>query len=399
MVNVGVDWGFEHCQIYAVAKDGGVLLDQRVATEPAELRSVVASLVAAAPEASAVHVGIEKATGRVVEHLLGAGLTVYNVNPGKVDAGRKLVSMSGAKDDRRDARVLAKLVGSFRDELVPLVPTDAVRRRLRHLGRQRHALVKDRTRLTNRLSAAFREHFPAMLDLGKLDTQWQILLAQLIPTPAAVGRVGRVELEAALKGTRRTVESVRATLGSEAPVAADGVYEALEFEVPMWAAQLLLVQRQIAQVERQSSSLLDELRTSCSDGPSDVEIVASLPTIGKRTATTLFGEGLIQSNLQAARCVAGVAPVTEATGKRQTARRPTVKMRRACNHFIRDALHNAVMAGVGNHQETRVRYRHRRERGMTEGAACRAEGDRILRILHAMLRDRTLYRKPVPPPE
>ena len=107
MVNVGVDWGFEHCQIYAVAKDGGVLLDQRVATEPAELRSVVASLVAAAPEASAVHVGIEKATGRVVEHLLGAGLTVYNVNPGKVDAGRKLVSMSGAKDDRWDARVLA----------------------------------------------------------------------------------------------------------------------------------------------------------------------------------------------------------------------------------------------------------------------------------------------------
>lgn len=401
---VGVDWGFGHSQVWAVVDDE-VVLDRRVSSRPEALSEMIGEVSSHVEHPSDVFVGIEKATGLVVEQLIEAGWMVYNINPAKVEAGRMLVSMSGAKDDRRDARVLAKLVHSFRDELVPLVPMGPLARGLRHVGRHRSALLKDRTRVLNRLSAVLREWFPAMLEVGDLRTQWQLELVAQVPHPGIARGLKVNDLRTILAGTRcsKSPAALLKVLHRPAPPARQEVYDALEFEVKLWVEQLKMLTRQLSQVHQRSLALLAELdkeeAPGTEDRPTDLEVVLSMPAIGKKTAVVLFGEGLtdlLRDNLQAARCVAGVAPVTAATGKRQTAARPTVKMRRACNGFVRDALHNAVMAGVGNHPELRHRYRRRRDRGMTEGAACRAEADRMLRILHAMLRDGTLYEKPAP---
>lgn len=402
-VYAGVDWGFEHSQVFALADEGSVVIDERVPSAPDAVARVIERLVSHAGSSADVLVGIEKATGNVVEQLLHAGLSVYNINPAKVQAARVVVSMSGAKDDRRDARVLAKLVESFREDLVCLVPQGSDMRRLRRLGRHRHALVKQRTQLQNRLSAAFREYFPAMLQVGSLDTEWHLRLVCRAPTPLDARELAVDEVQSILSASRaRTrAEAVLATLDATPPTALDGVYDAMRFEIPMWAEQLLMVTKQIRLVEQQSAALLERLSTDSADGPSDVQLVLSLPGVGQRTAVVMLGEGLVdlaRHNLPAARCLTGVAPVTEATGKRQSKKNPKVVMRRACNHYLRDALHNAVMAGVGNHPELQQRYRRRRARGLTPGAACRGEADRLLRILHAMLRDRTLYGQPAEPP-
>jgi transposase len=52
-------------------------------------------------------VAIEKPHGSVVESLLERGIAVFAINPKQVDRFRDRHSMSGAKDDRRDAFVLA----------------------------------------------------------------------------------------------------------------------------------------------------------------------------------------------------------------------------------------------------------------------------------------------------
>ena len=50
---------------------------------------------------------IENPHGAVVEILLDSAIAVFSINPKQVDRFRDRHSMSGAKDDRRDAFVLA----------------------------------------------------------------------------------------------------------------------------------------------------------------------------------------------------------------------------------------------------------------------------------------------------
>jgi hypothetical protein len=54
-----------------------------------------------------VAIGIEIPRGAIVETLVERGFQVYAINPKQLDRFRDRYSMSGAKDDRRDAFVLA----------------------------------------------------------------------------------------------------------------------------------------------------------------------------------------------------------------------------------------------------------------------------------------------------
>ena len=54
-----------------------------------------------------VGVAIETPRGPVVESLMERGIAVHSINPKQLDRFRDRLSPAGAKDDRRDARVLA----------------------------------------------------------------------------------------------------------------------------------------------------------------------------------------------------------------------------------------------------------------------------------------------------
>ena len=61
----------------------------------------------AAGAADQVGVAIETPRGPVVESLMERGFAVHAINPKQLDRFRDRLSPAGAKDDRRDARVLA----------------------------------------------------------------------------------------------------------------------------------------------------------------------------------------------------------------------------------------------------------------------------------------------------
>jgi len=57
--------------------------------------------------AEVIGVAIEMTQGPVVEALLERGFCVYGINPKQLDRFRDRFTVAGAKDDRRDAHVLA----------------------------------------------------------------------------------------------------------------------------------------------------------------------------------------------------------------------------------------------------------------------------------------------------
>ena len=63
---------------------------------------------------SQVVVGVETDRGLWIEALVAAGYRVYAINPRSVARYRERHSVSGAKSDRRDAKLLADLVRHHR---------------------------------------------------------------------------------------------------------------------------------------------------------------------------------------------------------------------------------------------------------------------------------------------
>jgi len=103
----------------------------------------------------------------------------------------------------------------------------------------------------------------------------------------------------------------------------------------------------------------------------------------------LFAEAaqpLTERDDQVLRTQGGVAQVTKQSGKR----RPVV-MRRGCNPRLRHALYH--MARVATQRDAYFGgvYEALRAKGQRHGQALRHIGDRLLRILIAMLHDRTCY--------
>jgi predicted NBD/HSP70 family sugar kinase len=106
---VGIDWGEETCQVCVTDREGKVLKEWATEHSGDGFEKLFERLleIASAP-AEAVAVAIEMPRGALVEGLLERGFTVYSINPKQLDRFRDRYSPAGAKDDRRDAFVLAE---------------------------------------------------------------------------------------------------------------------------------------------------------------------------------------------------------------------------------------------------------------------------------------------------
>src|SRR3954471_15544001 len=103
----GVDWAAERHQACLLDAAGKVVGERAFPHGGAGLASLCDWLASAAGERGRVAVAIEVPHGPVVDALLDRGFAVHAINPKQLEHLRDRVSLAGAKDDRRDARVAA----------------------------------------------------------------------------------------------------------------------------------------------------------------------------------------------------------------------------------------------------------------------------------------------------
>ncbi len=124
---VGIDWGSQAHQVCLVA--AGRRPEQRqLPHRAAGLAALVGWLREACSDPSTVAVGIEVPHGAIVETLQERGFAVFSLNPKQLDRFRDRHSVSGAKDDRRDAFVLADALRSERHKFKRVRVPDATSR-------------------------------------------------------------------------------------------------------------------------------------------------------------------------------------------------------------------------------------------------------------------------------
>jgi hypothetical protein len=113
-----------------------------------------------------VAVAIEVPHGPVVDTLLDRGFAVHAINPKQLDRFRDRHTVAGAKDDRRDARVLADALRTDPHCFRRLAASAPALVELREWSRAAEELQQERTRLSNRIRQQLWRYYPQVLDLG-----------------------------------------------------------------------------------------------------------------------------------------------------------------------------------------------------------------------------------------
>jgi len=395
VVHVGIDWGSESHQVCVV--DRQAQRTQRTAPHTsAGLAALVAELVALSPEnPGLIAVAIEVPRGPVVDALLERGLHVFALNPKQLDRFRDRYSVAGAKDDRRDAFVLADALRTDRHLFRRLQVDDPVIIELRELSRLDDDLREELSRLSNRLRAQLHRIRPDLLLLCPAANEpwfWALLArAFTLQGPTAVSlKVVRAVLKA-YRIRRLAVDEVHTAVQVPPLPAAPGTMAAASAHIALLLPRLQLVQDQRTRTVRaRLEAVLAELGKEEVPGQHrDVTILRSLPGVGRVVAATVLAEAsrlLADRDYQTLRAHAGVAPVTRQSGKTMQ-----VTMRAACNRRLRYALYHWARVSVQVDPHLRVHYERLRHGGHDHARALRGVADRSLSVLMAMLLSRTLY--------
>jgi transposase len=190
---------------------------------------------------------------------------------------------------------------------------------------------------------------------------------------------------------RVKAQEVLTRLQAPALPVAPGAAEAAQAHCGFLLPCLRVLAEQLRACAQQVSNLLSTLAEEQGEreGPSDVAIVQSLPGVGRKITAWFFAEAsqpLTERDYQVLRTHGGVAPVTKQSGKRRQ-----VVMRRGCNPRLRQALYHMARVAMQSDAYFGSVYTALRDKGQRHGQALRNIGDRMLRMLIAMLRDRSLY--------
>lgn len=401
---VGIDWATQAHEVCILTADGEVVERRSVPHSGDGLADLADRLSRLTDgDCARVAVGIEVPHGAVVETLLERGFAVFSLNPKQLDRFRDRFSPAGAKDDRRDAYVLADSLRTDSQCYRRLVVEPAETIRLRELVRTENELKEEQRRLSNRLRELLHRYYPQILDLAPAaDESWVWELLSVAPTPATGRRLRDTTINRLLRKYRiRRVSAtevqtaLRATELQLAPGSVDAASEHIAVLIP----RLQLTRRQLDDVQHRVSALLTTIsESSMQDGPNaegeqrehrDVEILLSIPGIGRIVAATMLAQAsraIADRDYHAIRAQAGLAPVTRSSGRSRR-----VMMRRACDGRLRNAFYHFARVASIYDPAARAHYQRLRGRGHSHGRALRSVADRLLRILCAMLRDHTLY--------
>ncbi|MGA7324896.1 MAG: IS110 family transposase [Rhodomicrobium sp.] len=396
----GVDWASESHHVFLTNADGRKIGEKIFRHSGEGLAEMAAWLMTAisAGGASQIYIAIEVPHGPVVETLIERGFTVHAINPKQMDRFRDRFTLAGAKDDSRDAEVMASALRTDSRCFRLLAGLDPVVIELREWSRVASDLGTERNRLTNRLREQLWRYYPAMLELeSDLGAEWLLELWELAPTPGQATRIREVSVAKILKRHRiRRFDAVHVLAELRKPPVrvAGGTVAAASAHITTLIARIRLVNAQLKEAHRQLDALTARLIPEEDAGAGqtkqhDVEILASLPGVGRIVLATLLAEAwdaLLRRDYAALRSLTGVAPVTKRSGKSCI-----VIRRQACHDRLANAMYHWARVAIQHDARSKAKYAALRSRGHSHGRALRSVADRLLNVACAMLKNGTLF--------
>ena len=336
-----------------------------------------------------IAVAVELSKGPIVYALQQFDfITIFPVNPTTLARYRNTFTLSSAKDDPTDAEFALELMLRYPDKVLPLTPQSENMRKLAYLVVSRRKLVDDRRRLANRLIATLKQYYPQVLDwFSHKNTP---LFCDFILRWASLQELKKARKPSIIKlfksSSSRTIPLIEKRLQAienAKPLTEDrAVISAHRLEAMALAAQMLAIIRAIKVFDAEILSTFKALP--------DCPIFSELPGAGPCLAPRLlvaFGED--RSRYKSAAEIqqyAGIAPVTERSGKRSW-----IHWRWQCSKFLRQTFVEWSAKTVSQSYWAGVYYQNQRDKGKSHQAAVRSLAFKWIRILYACWQSKTPY--------
>jgi transposase len=402
---VGIDWGSQEHVVSLCDGLGEKIGRRRFPHDGTGVSEMIAWLLrASGGKPGEVHVAIETPHGPIVEALLERGFAVYSINPKQLDRFRDRFTVAGAKDDSRDADVLADSLRTDMRAFRKLSVADPLIVELREWSRIDEELKVEHCRLTSRMQHQLWRYYPQMLEFADdIGANWFLDLFEAVPTPEKAVRVREKTIARILKDhriRRFDADHVLSELRKPALAVAPGTIEAATARIRGLIERIRIINSQLADAARQLERLCKKLSEPVAeeDGETapgqkneqrDAAILDSLPGVARTVLATLLAEAtdlLQRRDYHALRAVCGSAPVTRRSGK------SCMVMRRyACNRRLRNATYHWAQNAVRWDPTCRVKYDALRAKGHGHARALRSVIDRLLNVACAMLNSGTLF--------
>ncbi|MER7694653.1 IS110 family transposase [Streptomyces sp. NPDC097610] len=373
----GVDWAEGHHGMALVDGDGGQLAKLRISDDSAGFHALMELLAKHGDSAEApIPVAIETPRGLLVACLRATGREIYAINPLAAARYRDRGSVSRAKSDAADARVLANILRTDRHAHRPLPADSEAGQSVAVLARAHQDAIWDRQQMINRLRSHLREYYPAALAAfhgpGKpgLDSPRARVILAAAPTPIDAAGLTRSQLRTLLKRAARLRCCIEA-----------------EVEQAMGHQALALIQQLDA-----ACNSVDQLAAATEVtflAHPDAEIITRFPGLsvlsGARILAEIGDDRERFADARAMKAYAGAAPVTRASGRSHVVVARTVK-----NQRLASAGHMWAFAALRS-AGPRAHYDRRRDGGERHTAALRNLFNKLLGCLYRCLRAGTLY--------
>ena len=391
MLFVGDDWAEDHHDVELMNTAGRRLATARLPEGVAgieRLHAMIAEHAGEDADAAEVAIGIETDRGPWVSALVGAGYTVYAVNPLQASRYRERHAVSGAKSDKADAHTLADMVRTDAHQLRPVAADSPRAEAVKVVARVHKTLIWERTRHQLRLRHGLREYFPAALEaFADLDAPDALELLAKAPDPASAAKLNRSQIRAALKHARRRdidtkTTRIQAALRGE-QLGRDAVI------TDAYAAATRSIVAVLGALNEQIATLQGQVEEHFGRHP-DAEIILSQPGMGPILGARVlaeFGDAPGRyADAKARKNYAGTSPITRQSGKRKVALARFVH-----NDRLIDALITQAFCALHASPGARAYYDKQRARGLDHHAALRQLANRLVGILHGCLKTHTHY--------
>lgn len=388
MIYAGVDIAKTDHVIGAVDETGAeIAKPMGFKNTEAGFERCVAWLESVAESEDEVFVGME-ATGHYWKacfaHLAAAGYRVCVVNPMQVHAMRRLKGLSGVKNDRIDARLIAETLrqGDY-DET--RLATDEVQA-LRQLARYRQALKQELAAVKTQAVCVLDAYFPEYAGLfSDVFGAASLKVLAECPTPSEVGRRRASTIAKLLsEGSRGRLGADKAAQLKAAARSSVGIRlgeDAASFQIKTQVSQIEFLNATVAKVEREVASLLARIEPN----------VTTIPGVSTATGAQIVAEiGDVRRFGGGAAIVkyAGLNPGVDESGKHSAEGVPITKHG---SPYLRRALWLAANRARQYDPRLKAFYDKKRREGKPHRVAVTAVARKLCHVVYAVMRDGEPY--------
>lgn len=310
------------------------------------------------------------------------GILLVIVNPYAVKQTKELDDNSQSKNDRKDPKVIAKLVteGRYSEPYTP----DGVYADLRIMMTNRQRINRELTQIKNRFARWFAIYFPEYKEVfGDYESQSSMLLLKKAPTPEAIIKLGPDGVNRIWRDAKiRAVGIKRATTLYEAAKRSIGLKKgtaAVEYEM-----QMLLCDYEYKKA--QQDKILEEISLLCKQIPESEQMLA-IKGIGIITVAGFLAEAGDLRRFESPRQIqklAGLSLKENSSGKHKG--QTTISKRGRSR--LRSILFNAVIPLIATNAEFRSLHEYYTTRAanpLKKKQSVIAISCKLIRVFYAIL--------------